>query len=123
MCDFDGNPYRILGVKRTASQAEIKAVPEKARETHPDKNPENQERAEKMFRDVAGAYELLSDDERGDVTTKQDKLAAADRTTSSSSTTFGGSRPTFTTTNGSSKNSTLDTDNSSGSGRGKVRNR
>ena len=62
--------------------------------------------------------------QRGDVTTKQDKLAAADRTTSSgSSTTFGGSRPTFTTTNGSSKNSTLDTGNSSGSGRGKVRNR
>jgi hypothetical protein len=62
--DFDGNPYRILGVKRTASQSEIKAAyRKKARQTHPDKNPDNQEHAEKMFRDVAGAYELLSDDQ------------------------------------------------------------
>ena len=61
--------------------------------------------------------------QHGDVTIKQDKLAVADRTISTGSTTFGGNRPTFTATNGSSKNSTLDTGSNSGSGRGKVRNR
>ncbi len=35
---LDGDPYKILGVKRTASQKEIKqAYRAKAKETHPDK--------------------------------------------------------------------------------------
>lgn len=32
--------------------------------THPDKNPDDPEGAEKRFHEVAGAYELLSDDEQ-----------------------------------------------------------
>lgn len=61
---FEGDPYKTLGIKRTASQAEIKqAYRKKARETHPDKNPDDQEKAEELFRDVASSYEILSDDQ------------------------------------------------------------
>ena len=61
---FDGDPYKVLGLKgRRATQAQIKtAYREKARETHPDKNPGDREGAEDRFRDVAAAYEILSDD-------------------------------------------------------------
>jgi curved DNA-binding protein CbpA len=56
---FEGDPYKILGVKKTASQGEIKqAYRQKARETHPDKNPDA---PEDLFRDVASAHKLLSD--------------------------------------------------------------
>ena len=58
---FDKDPYKVLGVNRKSSQSQIKkAYREKARETHPDKNPGPD--AEAQFRDVASAYELLSDD-------------------------------------------------------------
>jgi len=60
---FDGDPYKVLNVGRKATQAQIKtAYREKARETHPDKNPADREGAEDRFRDVAAAYEILSDD-------------------------------------------------------------
>jgi len=60
---LDADPYKVLGIRRTANQAEIKqAYRKKARETHPDKNPDDQEKAEDLFREVAAAYEILSDD-------------------------------------------------------------
>ncbi|MEE6518074.1 hypothetical protein FKM82_028763, partial [Ascaphus truei] len=34
---------------------------------HPDKNPENKEQAEKKFKDIAEAYEVLSDKHKQDV--------------------------------------------------------
>ncbi|MCB2224237.1 MAG: J domain-containing protein [Actinobacteria bacterium] len=53
--------YDILGVGREASQDEIKkAFRRLARETHPDANP-GDPAAEARFRDVAQAYEVLSD--------------------------------------------------------------
>ncbi|HUF95503.1 MAG TPA: molecular chaperone DnaJ [Acidimicrobiia bacterium] len=56
--------YRILGVARDASTAEIKSAFRRlARETHPDANPDNPE-AEARFRDAAEAYEVLSNPER-----------------------------------------------------------
>lgn len=56
--------YDILGVDRDATQDEIKKVFRKlARETHPDANP-GDPAAEARFREVAEAYEVLSDPAR-----------------------------------------------------------
>ncbi|HKK50895.1 MAG TPA: J domain-containing protein [Myxococcota bacterium] len=58
------DPYRVLGVSRDASTDEIKKVYRKlARETHPDLNP-GDETAEKRFKEVSVAYEILSDEEK-----------------------------------------------------------
>ena len=55
--------YELLGVSRTASDAEIKqSFRTLARELHPDVSSEPD--AERRFRDVAEAYEVLSDPER-----------------------------------------------------------
>lgn len=56
--------YAILGVRREATGEEIKKAFRKlARETHPDANP-GDPTAEVRFREVAEAYEVLSDPER-----------------------------------------------------------
>uniref|UniRef100_A0A672G9R5 DnaJ homolog subfamily C member 16-like n=1 Tax=Salarias fasciatus TaxID=181472 RepID=A0A672G9R5_SALFA len=57
------DPYKILGVSRSASQAEIKrAYKNLAREWHPDKNKDP--KAEDMFIKVSKSYEVLSNEER-----------------------------------------------------------
>lgn len=56
--------YQILGVDRNASAADIKKrFRQLARETHPDANPDDPH-AEARFREVAEAYEVLSDPDR-----------------------------------------------------------
>jgi curved DNA-binding protein len=56
--------YQTLGVPRTATQAEIKKAFRKlAREVHPDKKP-GDKAAEKRFKDVNEANEVLSDPEK-----------------------------------------------------------
>ena len=56
--------YQILGVSKTATDAEIKAAYRKlALKYHPDRNPDNKE-AEEKFKEAAQAYEVLSDAEK-----------------------------------------------------------
>mmetsp|Transcript_13690 Transcript_13690/g.34406 ORF Transcript_13690/g.34406 Transcript_13690/m.34406 type:complete len:529 (-) Transcript_13690:137-1723(-) len=57
--------YKILGVAKEASDVDIKkAYKSLARKWHPDKNRDNVEEAEKMFHDIAEAYEVLADEEK-----------------------------------------------------------
>ena len=56
--------YEILGISKTATQAEIKkAYRKKAIEFHPDKNPGDKQ-AEEKFKEAAQAYEILSDEQK-----------------------------------------------------------
>lgn len=56
--------YAVLGIPRAASETEIKsAFRTKAREFHPDANP-NDPTAEDKFKEVNEAYEVLSDAEK-----------------------------------------------------------
>mmetsp|Transcript_18198 Transcript_18198/g.34163 ORF Transcript_18198/g.34163 Transcript_18198/m.34163 type:complete len:233 (+) Transcript_18198:25-723(+) len=57
-----GDYYTVLGVPRGASESDIKkAYRKEALKWHPDKNPDNKEEAERNFKAVAEAYEVLSD--------------------------------------------------------------
>ena len=58
------NPYETLGVSKSASDAEIKSAYRKlARQYHPDMNP-NDKMAEAKFKEVSGAYDILSDPQK-----------------------------------------------------------
>jgi len=55
--------YKILGVSRSASSADIKRAYRKlSLKYHPDKNPS--EDAAQKFAEIASAYSVLSDDEK-----------------------------------------------------------
>lgn len=57
--------YEILGVSRNATEKELKEAYRKlVRKYHPDLNPNNREQAEKIFREINEAYEVLSDPEK-----------------------------------------------------------
>ena len=57
--------YDILGVGKDASQDEIKkAYRKQAVEWHPDKHKDDKEAAEKRFKEINEAYQILSDAEK-----------------------------------------------------------
>ena len=59
-----GDPYTLLGVSRSASEADIKSAYRKlAKELHPDRNKDNPQASEK-FSKVTQAYDLLSDKDK-----------------------------------------------------------
>ncbi len=56
--------YKILGVERNATEAEVKSAFRKlALQYHPDRNPGNKQ-AEEKFKEINEAYEVLSDPEK-----------------------------------------------------------
>ena len=59
------NYYGTLGIKKDATQQEIKiAYRKKARQFHPDKHPNEYDKYSVLFKQVQEAYEVLSDPEK-----------------------------------------------------------
>ncbi|WP_298913644.1 DnaJ C-terminal domain-containing protein [uncultured Algimonas sp.] len=57
------NPYDLLGVKKTATDKEIRSAYRKlAKKLHPDVNPDDEASAER-FKEVTAAYNLLSNED------------------------------------------------------------
>ena len=57
--------YSTLGVDKKATQEEIKKAYRKlAMKWHPDRNPDNKEKAEQKFKNINEAYSILSDEEK-----------------------------------------------------------
>lgn len=89
--------YNILGVPKTASQDDIKKAYRKlALKWHPDKNPDNKDEAEKKFKELAEAYEVLSDKSKRDAYDRFGNEGM--RQTGSSSADFSSDFPGFTFT-------------------------
>jgi DnaJ-class molecular chaperone len=59
------DPYTVLGVPRTAPEADIRRAYRKlAKELHPDLNPSNPAAAEERFKKVSAAYSVIGDPEK-----------------------------------------------------------
>lgn len=57
--------YEVLGVGKNATDEELKKAYRKlAKQYHPDANPDNKEEAERKFKEVNEAYEILSDKQK-----------------------------------------------------------
>ncbi len=64
MADTKRDYYEVLGVPKTANEAELKkAYRQVAKKYHPDTNPDNKE-AEAKFKEASEAYSVLSDPEK-----------------------------------------------------------
>ena len=79
--------YELLGVDRTASPEAIKrAYRKRARELHPDANPDDPT-AEDEFKQVSRAYEVLSDPDQRSRYDRFGEAGISDPTTESNSST------------------------------------
>uniref|UniRef100_A0A6A7G2I6 DnaJ homolog subfamily B member 4 n=1 Tax=Hirondellea gigas TaxID=1518452 RepID=A0A6A7G2I6_9CRUS len=57
--------YAVLGISREATPAEIKKAYRKlAMKWHPDKNPDQKDLADKKFKEIAEAYDVLRDEKK-----------------------------------------------------------
>ncbi|KAM4608279.1 dnaJ homolog subfamily B member 2 [Polymixia lowei] len=91
--------YDILGVSRTASQEDIKkAYRKQALKWHPDKNPDNKDEAERKFKELAEAYEVLSDKSKRDMYDNYGNDRMRQRGSPSPPTDFSSDFPGFTFT-------------------------
>ncbi|XP_006867899.1 PREDICTED: dnaJ homolog subfamily B member 2 isoform X2 [Chrysochloris asiatica] len=91
--------YEILDVPRSASPDDIKkAYRRKALQWHPDKNPDNKEFAERKFKEVAEAYEVLSDKHKREIYDRYGREGLTGAGTGPSRADTGGSGPGFTFT-------------------------
>lgn len=60
-----GDYYKVLKIPKSATKDDIrKAYRKLALKWHPDKNPNNMEEANKKFKEISEAYEVLSDDRK-----------------------------------------------------------
>ncbi|XP_034107523.1 dnaJ homolog subfamily B member 6 isoform X2 [Drosophila albomicans] len=77
--------YKVLDVARTATDSEVKKAYRKlALKWHPDKNPDNLEEANKRFRELSEAYEVLSDEKKRRIYDEYGKDGLGDRAQSRS---------------------------------------
>ncbi|BES96889.1 DnaJ domain [Nesidiocoris tenuis] len=57
--------YKVLEISRSATTSDIKKAYRKlALKWHPDKNPDNPEEANRRFKEISEAYEVLSDEKK-----------------------------------------------------------
>ncbi|XP_070566642.1 dnaJ homolog subfamily B member 6-like isoform X9 [Ptychodera flava] len=60
--------YKVLGISRTATEEEIKKAYRKlALKWHPDKNQDKKDEAEKKFKEISEAYQVLSDKKKKEI--------------------------------------------------------
>jgi molecular chaperone DnaJ len=72
-----GDYYEILGISRDATQEEVKkAYRKRALQFHPDRNPGDPE-AEKKFKEISEAYEVLGDEKKRQMYDRYGKEAFA----------------------------------------------
>ncbi|XP_032571939.1 dnaJ homolog subfamily B member 6 isoform X2 [Drosophila sechellia] len=72
--------YKVLDVARSATDSEVKKAYRKlALKWHPDKNPDNLDEANKRFRELSEAYEVLSDEKKRRIYDEYGKDGLGDR--------------------------------------------
>lgn len=80
-----GEYYELLGISKTATEDDVKkAYRKQALRWHPDKNPENRETAESRFKEIAEAYEVLSNKEKRELYDKYGKEGLIPQSTGTS---------------------------------------